>query len=429
MTIIDDLISGQYQHGGQPAPDVLTRSVLIEPSLDGKEVDAIRGLKFPAPFAVVSDPDTHRVLGGRVEEAAAQLGQTIHVNLPAHPHADIETADMVAELTAGAGSIIAVGSGTINDLCKYAAAKNDLECAVFATAPSMNGYTSVNAAITVEGLKKSLTTVAPEGVFMDLQVLSEAPKRMIRSGLGDSVCRPMAQADWLMTDILKGSTYSELPFDLLITEEESLLAKAGALIDNDTQAMGVLARTLILSGMGMTICGGSYPASQGEHLISHYVEMRKPPGTPDSFHGEQIAVSTLVMARLQERVLAGDTPKIAPTMINETEILAHFGASVGTACWQEFSHKCLDEEGADRLNARLTQCWPEIVKRVSAVSVPSETIATALNDAGAPTSYADIGLERNFFCEAITYARTIRNRYTFLDLADDSGMLNAEDLI
>ena len=32
-------------------------------------------------------------------------------------------------------------------------------------------------------------------MFLDLEVLSKAPLRMIRAGLGDSVCRPTAQAD------------------------------------------------------------------------------------------------------------------------------------------------------------------------------------------------------------------------------------------
>ena len=50
--------------------------------------------------------------------------------------------------TAGADAVIAIGSGTINDLCKYASAADRKPYAVFATAPSMNGYTSLNAAIT-----------------------------------------------------------------------------------------------------------------------------------------------------------------------------------------------------------------------------------------------------------------------------------------
>ena len=60
-------------------------------------------------------------------------------------------------------------TGTINDLAKYAAARQGKRCAIFATAPSMNGYTSVNVAITVAGHKKYLPAVAPDGVFVDLR--------------------------------------------------------------------------------------------------------------------------------------------------------------------------------------------------------------------------------------------------------------------
>jgi glycerol-1-phosphate dehydrogenase [NAD(P)+] len=217
MSVIDELVSGQFRKAGQAVPNILSRVVLIETDLRGKEADAIGALDFRAPIAVVSDTNTHRILGNRVEKAAATRGQIIPIHLPADLHADLDTADMVAAATCGAESILAVGSGTINDLCKFAAAKNNIECAVFATAPSMNGYTSVNSAITVEGLKKSLPAVAPVGVFMDLQVLSEAPKRMMRSGLGDSLCRSTAQADWLLAHCLHDGPYNELPFDFLMT--------------------------------------------------------------------------------------------------------------------------------------------------------------------------------------------------------------------
>ena len=105
-------------------------------------------------------------------------------------------------------SLIAVGSGTINDLCKYAAHLDRKPYAVFGTAPSMNGYTSANAAITVNGLKKSLAATMPAGVFLDLAVLAAAPPRMIRSGLGDSLCRPTAQADWLLSHRLTATDLS-----------------------------------------------------------------------------------------------------------------------------------------------------------------------------------------------------------------------------
>ena len=79
--------------------------------------------------------------------------------------------------------------------------------------------------------------------------------------------------------------------------------------------MRALARTLVLSGLGMTICGGSYPASQGEHLISHYIDMFAPADRGDYFHGEQVAVATLTMARIQEEVLAAGPPRLQPSPI------------------------------------------------------------------------------------------------------------------
>ena len=76
-----------------------------------------------------------------------------------------------------------------------------------------------------------------------------------------------------MAHLLFDRPYRTAPFRLLEGDEAQLLARAAALVAGDIAAMEVLARTLVLSGLGMTICGGSYPASQGEHLISHFVDM------------------------------------------------------------------------------------------------------------------------------------------------------------
>jgi glycerol-1-phosphate dehydrogenase [NAD(P)+] len=207
-------------------------------------------------------------------------------------HPDIETVARVRAATAHADGLVAVGSGTINDLVKFSAAQDGKPFAVFATAPSMNGYTSANAAITVDGHKKTLPAALTRGVFMDLEILAAAPPRMIRAGLGDSLCRPTAQVDWLLSHHLLGTKYRAAPFALLAADEALLFEQPEALLAGDLDAMRALARTLVLSGIGMTLCGGSYPASQGEHLISHYIDMRSPPARADYLHGEQVAVST-----------------------------------------------------------------------------------------------------------------------------------------
>ena len=432
MDTIERLIGQRYLSPLDATKDALlvpVKTVLIEPSLDGMEADAVAQLGFDFPLAVVSDPLTHAVLGERVEKALESLGPIIRVHLPDRPHPDMKTVDDLVVATQKAGALIAVGSGTINDLCKLAAAKQDKPCAVFATAPSMNGYTSVNAAITVGGLKKSLASVAPLGVFMDLEVLAAAPVRMIRSGLGDSVCRSTAQVDWLLSHLLLGTPYDELPFLLLEDEEPGLFGEPEALVSGDIEAMGRLARTLVLSGLGMSVCGGSQPASQGEHLISHYIEMMHPPEWEVVFHGEQIAVTTLVMARLQEQLLSDGPPVVKASSLGKADVLDHFGQAIGGACWDEVSKKQLDSGAADTLNNVLSNDWDDIRQKISTVMMPSEKILSVLQGAGAPVSFAEIGLQRDFFQTAIERAHQIRNRYTFLDLAIDSEGLRATDLI
>jgi glycerol-1-phosphate dehydrogenase [NAD(P)+] len=187
--------------------------------------------------------------------------------------------------------------------------------------------------------------------------------------------------------------------------------------------MGALARTLVLSGFGMTLCGGSYPASQGEHLISHYAEMMAPTDWPETFHGEQIGVTTLTMARLQERMLDGAAPRLRTTAASEGSVIDHFGARLGAACWAAFAAKCFDAARIEALNARLEENWDSFATRLGAVSRPVAALEAVLEGAAAPRRPEDLNWTHAFYRDAVRHAREIRDRYTFLDLAADSGML------
>jgi glycerol-1-phosphate dehydrogenase [NAD(P)+] len=408
-------------------PNVFVKSVVIEDRLDGREAELVSNLGFGRKLAVVSDPETRAAMGARIEKALASKFTIQSIVLPSHPHPDQETlAKLEQAIDADVNAVIAVGSGSINDLCKMAAHKRGCPQAIFGTAPSMNGYTSANAAITVGGLKKTLAATAPQGVFLDLQVLAAAPKRLIRSGLGDSLCRPTAQADWLLAHLMgdpaSGKKYSETPFDLLAGDEADLFAGASALMKGDLAVMRSLARTLVLSGFGMTICGGSYPASQGEHLISHYMDMLGAgKNLPESYHGEQIGVTALAMARLQEKFLAkAEAPVMRASVITREQVLAHFGAVLGESCWKELEPKLLDAKRAEALNDLLRSQWSTIRSRVQAVTLPSEFLASVLKEAGAPMQASELGWPKPLYEDALVHAREIRNRYTFLDFAADA---------
>ncbi len=422
--IIDDLIAGTYSDpDGGSALHVDTKAVAIEKSLKGMMADLVRPLSLGQRLAVVSDVTTHPIMGAEVERALGSIAEIMSVVLPEHPHADSETVEKIRAETRTADALIAVGSGTINDLCKYASALDKKPYAVFGTAPSMNGYTSLNAAITVGGLKKSLAAQAPRGAFFDLSILTKAPIRMIRSGLGDSLCRPTAQADWLLTHLLFDYPYRKMPFVLLAKDEPHLFSAAGALVKGDMATMERLVRTLLLSGFGTAICGNSLPASQAEHLISHYVDMTFDASAYPTFHGEQIGVTTLAIARLQEKMLAGPAPLIQEDKTTEADLIKKFGAKLGPSCWKEFAQKRITKEKADLLNQRLRDQWEKIKSVIASVIIPVATLEKTLKEAGAPLTTEDLRWPRTIYEDAILHAREIRNRYTFLDLAADSHQL------
>ncbi|MBI3707083.1 MAG: iron-containing alcohol dehydrogenase [Proteobacteria bacterium] len=370
---------------------------------------------------MVSDTATHEIMGGRVERALAGRGKVFSIVLPGRPHADEETARQIEQSTNGADTLVAVGSGTINDLCKFASARVGKPYVVYGTAPSMNGYVSMNAAITVRGHKKSLPAHAPLGAFLDLGVLAAAPRRMICSGLGDSLCRSTAQSDWLLAHLLLGQSYRVMPFVLLERDEAALFGQSEALLRGDLAAMDSLVRVLLLSGFGTAICGSSHPASQGEHLISHYADMMGDATWPQSFHGEQIGVTTLTMARLQERMLAGGVPTVTPDTVDAAALAEEFGEELAPSCWAEFSQKRLDRRKAEATNDVLRSRWGKIRDEIARISLPADYLERILRRAGAPTTPEQLSWPQQFYGRAVNNARLIRNRYTFLDLAANSA--------
>jgi len=418
----------QLLAGAYPDPDgngvvgVTTKSLSIAQSLAGMERELIQGLGFGRRLAIVSDLRTHEVMGERIERALAGAFAINSIVFPEAPHPDDVTVARIRKATVGDDALIAVGSGSINDLCKYASAKDGKPYAVFATAPSMNGYTSVNAAITVHGHKMSLAAHAPTGAFFDLSILAEAPVRLIRAGLGDSLCRATSQADWLLAHLLLGKPYRQLPYALLSRDESPLFDNATALVDGDIEIMERLVRTLILSGFGTAIVGNSQPASQGEHLISHFIDMFEPDGRPLVYHGEQIGVTTLSMARLQTQLLT-NLPQVSPDTETREEFVERYGEEIGESCWNEFAQKRLDSAEADRLNHLIGQRRTDIEARIGAILLSPARLESVLKAAGSPTTPAEIFLTRDFYEMALLQCRTIRNRFTFLDLAASSGQL------
>lgn len=413
--------------GTLPDPDgsgtlsVPIKSIVIDRGLAAQAGALLDPLNLGNRLAMVMDPATWAVLGRKVIAALDAATTIDEIILSRHVHPDMNVVLEVMARSADATGLVAIGSGTINDIVKYAAHLAGKPYAVFGTAPSMNGYTSISAAITEKGLKQSLPATLPRGVFLDLDVMANAPQRLIAAGFGDSMARSTAQSDWLMAHLLFGSAYRELPFALLAEDEDALVENAAALKAGDTAVVELLVRTLVMSGLGMTLCGGSYPASQSEHLIAHYIDMRGE-NLPVAYHGEHIAVTTLTMARLQERILASEQLTLTSPPDSADDFARIFGPDLGKTCWEAFHPKILDTAATRKVNQKLAREWPEMRARLRKISRPASQIETALCGVGAPTKPTHIGIPNRFYREAVAHARLIRNRYTMLDVAAAIGM-------
>ncbi|MGF1553325.1 MAG: iron-containing alcohol dehydrogenase [Paracoccaceae bacterium] len=427
--LIEEIAEGRWisPKTGRASPPAATRAIVIEESLDGREADLLAGLGVEGALAVVADEATWEAMGRRVSPALAAAGRPAReVVIGGHPHADMAEAEALAARLDGAAHVVAVGSGTINDLCKHVTHADGRTCSVFATAASMDGYTSSTASMTLpSGLKVSLPAHAPLGAFFDLSVVAAAPARMAAAGFGDCLCSSVARIDWWMSHRLHGSFFMEEPYLIAEANDREMVARAGAIGRGEVEATGYLVRSLVLSGRGVTLTRVSNHGSMGEHQISHYIDCFARERHPGSLHGEQVGVASLTMARLQGLMLASETaPTLGPTPIDEGDMARRMGPAIAAECAAEYRRKALDAEGAARLSGRLAGIWPELRAECLALHVAPEAMAEALAAAGGATTPGGLGLDPAFYAEAVRHGHEMRNRYSFADLACDAGLLD-----
>ncbi len=131
------------------------------------------------------------------------------------------------------------------------------------------------------------------------------------------------------------------------------------------------------------------------------------------------------MAGLQHWLLSQENPpQLKPTKIDSEDMARRMGPEIARQCEAEYRKKALDETGADRLNRKLAEIWPDLRRECQAFAIPAERLREMLAAAGGPVSAAELGLPADFYREAVRHAHEMRNRFSFVDLASDAGLLD-----
>jgi glycerol-1-phosphate dehydrogenase [NAD(P)+] len=409
----------------------LTHRVAEAPTLLQQHYPACR-------WTVVADATTAHLAGAQVADALSARLVVVAPRSDGSVVAGQAEANEVARQlqTSDAQIAVAVGSGTINDLTKFASHQVGIPAAVVATAPSMNGYTSACAALLDDGIKVSLPCAPPRITVVPVDLLCQAPSRMIAAGFADLRSRPVSGADWYLGHRLLGTPYSADALQL-VDEAERLTASAVEEFARRTPA-GVmrLSAALLLSGMAMDIAGTSAPSSGGEHLISHYLDMwHYAHGGPQDLHGCQVGVATLAAAQLYERLLSTDilsleSPQHEPWDAVAERLACHFGALWPAV--EPIAHQVHGDDTSRRNRLQLLcHDWPATRQSLRDILGADSASTGELLRAGAPVRFAEIGVSTEGARAALLHARFVRTRYTILDLAAELGVLESwvDDLL
>jgi glycerol-1-phosphate dehydrogenase [NAD(P)+] len=235
-----------------------------------------------------------------------RFGSTLRVSFDATDthllfESDATTHDIEAlfrlslQLPAQLKALVAIGGGRAIDCAKYLAHLIQKPLVVVPTAISNDGFCSPFSSLLVEGNRRTMRTVLPEGIVLDTSILHDCPAALLFSGIGDLFCKFTAIYDWKLAYAKRREAVNDFAAEMALNAANTFLYYTPKSFE-DLDYLRVLSSSLMMSGIAMEIAGSSRPASGGEHLISHAYDQT---AVRPSMHGIQVGVASYLLSRLQ----------------------------------------------------------------------------------------------------------------------------------
>jgi glycerol-1-phosphate dehydrogenase [NAD(P)+] len=382
-----------------------------------------------APALVVMDVNTREAAGKRT--MAALQGAGVRARALTFPErsglrATPLKVKSVRRWLEGDWVPVAVGSGVITDLVRYAAHTSDRDFVSVPTAASMDGYASSVAALEQDGVKVTYTARAPRAIFAEPSVLSTAPPELTRSGLGDLLGKATAHVDWLTAHLLYGEAYDGQAAKLVQEPLEFAARQAKAVLGGEAEAVGRLFTGLVRSGQAMALVGSSRPASGCEHHASHFWDLLASRGLrPTAAHGLQVGYATGFAMRLQRFAIDHALPTLHPPVPVSDPLGPEAQEWLGIPTAE--IRAAVEEKR--RFAADLAH-WPEdalarqsVADRLRPATDVFGEVQAALHLAGIPTEPGFLDLDEQVLRATFRHATRLRARYTVIDLLEGQRLL------
>lgn len=321
--------------------------------------------------------------------------------------------DTVTKKLDGIDVIIGIGSGVIQDLCKYVSFNKKIPYMIVATAPSMDGYASDGAAMITGGMKVTYKAGLPRAIIADTEVLCNAPIDMIKAGYGDIIGKFSALNDWKLSHCINGEYFCDWIYKLTDEQIDRTLRLASGILERNEKSIKTLMEALVIIGILMSFAGSSRPASGSEHHLSHFFEITGIIDNTEYFpHGIDVAYSTVITAKIREKILSQKFPSEIfrlPRGEYEKNIRAIY-KQVAEGCI-ELQDK-VGNYAKDRINTYIEK--EAEIREILEEMPASEDIYDMLDLVGLDMNdfYNLYGTEK--INQAIAYAKDLKDRYTVL---------------
>lgn len=191
--------------------------------------------------------------------------------------------------------LMGVGGGSIIDVGKLAAYRLKVPFISVPTNAAHDGITSPRASIKEDKGNASKEANTPWAIVADTEVISRAPYRMLAAGCADAISNSTAVLDWKLAHRLRGEEYSSFAATLAESASELVIKSAPLIRPGLEESAWIVVKSLIVSGVSMSVAGSSRPASGSEHMFSHTLDQLAPGA---AYHGEQVGIGSIMMMYL-----------------------------------------------------------------------------------------------------------------------------------
>lgn len=403
----------------------------INPDATKRLPEHLKAMGYERPF-LVEDKNTYVAAGKDVEDVLTAAGIPVEKHILDYDELVPDEAiigEVVCAFPKKCDIIIAVGSGTINDLCKFVSYQMSCDYMIFATAPSMDGFVSNGAAMIVNHVKVSFDCRVPVAVVGDTEVLRNAPMSMINAGLADTLGKYTCLLDWKLSALINDEYYCDQVVGMVEDALKTIMDQKNLIAKRDANAIKSVTEALVLTGIAMALVGYSRPASGCEHHLSHLWEMRfLMEGKKPILHGTKVGIGMITALHMYHDLAKEEVDFAAAKEIHFDQDAyearmkeVYKDAATGVIALEKKCHKNADDVRLKRV-AVMEEKWDEIQKLIVDNLPEAGEMEELLGSLGGPIRPEQIEISPELLYEGICYAKEVRDRYTLLGILGDLGL-------